>query len=335
MRKPFYNLTMTGRTRRMHVLARAALQHYPIEIKSIRQMSDDWNYIFRVVATDGSKYVLRVAYPDCYSVQETRSEMTFLNWLATETELTVTRPVSGKDGELVYIVKVDGVPEARNCVLFEWITGSDLGDQPSVENFETLGRLSATLHTQSYNFPAPDDFDIMVADTLYNPKDEAFLFRPEHAHLMTAEQRATLERAATMVEAATKALWTQPGKCVIHGDLHGWNVMLAKDGTPMLIDFEDIAWGYPLQDIAVTFYYLFVEDDEEGYDYATDTEAFKRGYESVTEWPVPDQDTLNTFIIRRALDLCNFVVGSEDPEMKEFAPKMVERTVTRIEKIWA
>ncbi len=313
-------------------MARAVLENYALDVKRIRQMADDWNYIFRVDTTDGTRYVLRIGYPNVYSAQEARSEMQFIDWLAQQTAVPVVTPVPGKDGDLVYTAQVDGVPEARHCVLFEWITGADLGDDPSAATFEKMGAVAAQLHQHALAFTPPAGFQVETANTAFNPKDDVVLLAPQCAHLVSDAQRATFENAITLVEEKLAALYQQDGLRVIHNDLHQWNIMVQK-GQPIVIDFEDLVWGYPIQDIGVTFYYLFIEDGDDGYDYARDSAAFKRGYESVAPWPVTDPRDLNIFIARRALDLVNFVVGSDDPEMQEFAPTMVARAVERIETL--
>ena len=48
---------------------------------------------------------------------------------------------------------------------------------------------------------------------------------------------------------------------ILHNDLHQWNVRIYR-GRLSPIDFEDLMWGWPVQDIATTLYYHL----DNGYD---------------------------------------------------------------------
>lgn len=47
---------------------------------------------------------------------------------------------------------------------------------------------------------------------------------------------------------------------VIHSDLHQWNIR-SYYGSLSPIDFEDIMWGWPIQDIGNSLYYLTTHEN--------------------------------------------------------------------------
>jgi len=143
---------------------------------------------------------------------------------------------------------------------------------------------------------------------------------------------------ATVVERAIGALRDREPPRVIHGDLHRWNVLVEpgrggtarrpEDGhapTAAAIDFEDLAWGWPVQDLAIALYYIAFEPR-----YPALLEAFRNGYESVRPWPDETGGEIDTFIAGRALVLANDVELLEEPEVRARGPMWMERFEGRI-----
>ena len=110
---------------------------------------------------------------------------------------------------------------------------------------------------------------------------------------------------------------------VIHNDLHMWNVKVDGDKLYAL-DFEDMMWGHPIQDIATTMYYFRWADT-----YETMLAAFRAGYQSVHVWPEDHEWQLETLMMGRLLLLANYLAVSEDSEDRAFAPQFLERAEGR------
>ena len=98
---------------------------------------------------------------------------------------------------------------------------------------------------------------------------------------------------------------------LIHGDLHYWNVHVYR-GELYLIDFEDIILGYPIQDIAVSFYYIEDRDD-----YPELKIAFQQGYTTLRSWPDFSETQLATLMAARSINFINYVAHT-DPEPQDF-----------------
>ena len=95
---------------------------------------------------------------------------------------------------------------------------------------------------------------------------------------------------------------------IVHGDLHIWNVLVSRWGLGA-IDFEDHLWGWPVQDLGVTLYYL------EGHDgYRERLAGIRRGYETVAPWPERYPGEIAAFIAARTLVLANDVILLEREE---------------------
>ena len=324
--KDFTQLTSRGRALRLRRMALVALQRYELNVERVRLLSDDLNGIFRVDTSDGQKLVLRVCLPEAgHSLPEIRSEMMWLEALSREPDLGVPEPLANRDGALVTTVEVAGVPQARHCVVFGWMPGPDLADRLTLENVQKMGELSARLHAHAMTFDAPREFSIKTADSVFPFGDEVVLFDKVHRDLVPPARRELFRRTAKHVEAALGALYANwQGFRVLHYDLHHWNVKVFR-GKLYALDFEDLMWGYPVQDIAITFYYW-----QDHAQFGELREAFKCGYTEYGEWPEQVRGQIDTFIAGRGLDLANFVLRDPNPEWRSSAPAFLERTEMRL-----
>jgi Ser/Thr protein kinase RdoA (MazF antagonist) len=154
------------------------------------------------------------------------------------------------------------------------------------------------------------------------------LFEERYSHLLPPARRDVYQRAIDRVGEALEALYTREGHPrVLHNDLHHWNVKIYR-GKAYALDFEDLMWGHPVQDIAVALYYYF------GYEnYAALRDAFQRGYTSICPWPEVAPGEIDTFIAGRGLTLANYVLEDADPDWRAMAPEFVERVEGRLRRL--
>lgn len=113
---------------------------------------------------------------------------------------------------------------------------------------------------------------------------------------------------------------------LLHGDLHQWNVRYSR-GRLSPIDFEDLMWGWPVQDIATTLYYSVDEDD-----YPVKRVAFEQGYQRISPWPERIPGEIASFIAARGLGMANFVL--HHPELIDNdTPAFLERVEKRLQRL--
>jgi Ser/Thr protein kinase RdoA (MazF antagonist) len=200
-----------------------------------------------------------------------------------------------------------------------------------------LGRFTALLHNQAAGFAAPAGFRVRKLDKVFYYADPSFpyvepvvLFDDAHSSLFPATRRDVFRRVADRVQAALDELYAEKdGLRVTHNDLHQWNVKVYRDRVYAL-DFEDLAWGYPVQDIATTLYYFDTHDQ-----YETLFRAYKRGYNSCSDWPERYPGQIDAFIAGRDLMLANYVVISDNPEYRAIVPSYLARLEKRLRKYLA
>lgn len=326
--RPFSSLTHRGQAQRLRTLALNALQAYSLDIKNVRLIQHSYNAIFRVDTVDGEKYVIRVNVPQVRTRENILAEMTWLAALGRDTTLGLSVPRANRDGDLVTTATAPGVVEPRHCAVFGWVPGNDLAQHISPESYKQLGRITAQLHNHAETFVPPPDFSLKKLDVVFPFDHGNFLEQgavlPE---LISPEQRKVFEAAAQRVEGLLNRLYASPRPpIVLHADLHQWNVRVHRDAL-FVLDFDDTMFGYPVQDVAITFYYIQTHPEYEAL-----KAGFRAGYEALRAWPVESDEQLAGLLAWRGLDLLNFLLSSDNPENQEYLPKFLERAEGRLRK---
>jgi Ser/Thr protein kinase RdoA (MazF antagonist) len=224
------------------------------------------------------------------------------------------------------------MPEARHCSLFTWVPGPDLADRLTPENVYKLGHFSARLHDHALGFSLPQGARLRKLDRVFPYSVPGFryiepvqIFEPQFAHLFSAQDSRLYRQAVERIQAAHDRLYADPsGMRVIHYDLHHWNVKLHR-GRIYALDFEDLMWGYPVQDIAITLYYWQAHSQR-----AALFDAFRRGYTSQAEWPESYPGEIDAFMAGRGIMLVNYLLCSREIEDQEMTPAFIERVAERL-----
>lgn len=306
--KPWEELTERGKWRRLRPAAWDGLADYPITPVKLTFVGGFTNAIYRVDATDGV-YALRIDVFGDHSDADVDVEVAWLDALSRDTDLDVSRPVRTRDGRPYTHVTGPGIPGERRATLFEWIPGRPLGDDLSLGRYRQLGSLSAALTAHGASFVPPHR--PMAWDRIFYWPEEAdpYVIDDErHAHHFAGDRREILHRA---IDAIAPAFGRLPagGAQVVHGDLHPWNVHVRR-GRMWALDFEDVMWAHPVQDVAITLFYERSRDD-----YDELRAAFEEGYRTVAAWPESYPGEIDTFIAARGVSFVNFVLNVlDDPE---------------------
>ncbi len=327
--KDFFDLTPMGRSRRLRRAAVAALESYDIDVQGLRVLSTETNGVFRVEGTDRRRYVIRVGRGGNigHSLEQVSSETEWLTALANQSDLQIPIPLENSSGDLVTQVEVPGVPDQRNCVLFQWLPGRLLDQNFTHRNMEAYGALAGRLHSCAESFQPSATFSIVRYDRVFPFDEPVVLFDPKRSAFVTDQRREVFVEAADQVRQVIDDLRDREPMRVIHGDLHRWNVLI--DGTDIAaFDFEDLMWGWPVQDLAIALYYLDREDN-----YPDLLAAFRIGYERIRPWPDVTGHEIDTFVAGRALVLANDIELIEEPEYREAAPEWMAGFETHIREL--
>jgi len=306
-RTPFADLSELGQARRLRSLATAALERYELGWTGLRLISNGWNCVFRVDTPNGPS-VIRVTRPvPGADERSVRSEVEFMDALAAATDVAVPAVRHNRDGELVTVATAEGVPEARECVVFGWLGGPDLAARRSVDNWALLGELMGTMHRFAEGWKPSARFSVADYDSCIPYGEPLVVFGPGRTELYGLE--SILREATEVTDERIVELRRSVPSIVLHGDLHQWNVKISR-GVLSPFDFEDLLTGAPILDVATSLYYVRHDDD-----YAELARAFKSGYERRRPWVEREPGEMERLMFARALDLLNAVLLDDSLEL--------------------
>ncbi len=311
----FADLGRRGQIRRLRASAGRVLADYGMDGAALRLVNHDFNATYRVDHERG-RFALRINTNSPRGVEQVRAEATWVEALADDTDLLVPRPVRTTAGDLAADAVIEGLEGERGAVLYHWLDGPDLGERASLRRLREVGRATAVLHehTRRWALPDPevrpgmasvfmDEPDFIDGDPRIGDADRVVL----------TAALAEMERVLAPVFAAAPQL--------IHGDLHVWNTKWV-DGRLAILDFDDCGFGVPLQDLAITAYYLR--------DRAGAEEAVLTGYEDVSPLPAHTAAQFEALVAGRNLLLLNSLMPHVTAGTDDFLPGYVERTVRRL-----
>ena len=304
---PFEALTAVGRQRRLHTAALAALERYDISVERCSAAAQSFNTTFRVDTKHGHSYALRLGPQQ--RIHLTGSETVEAHWLAAlrHAGLPVAPIVAASDCSFVQDVSVPGVPGNRSAVLTEWISGPTLRQRLTTDGVRRAGALAGQLHEHAAAHSTARPSQVPVADqVLY------WLVEPR-LETLHAGYGALFTDALLQCQQAVDALWSNPPHPphLLHGDYCSANVLM-RSAEPVAIDFQDLVWGFDVQEIAISVAALRGIDPE-----GVLTAAFQRGYAEVRRYPV-DPDLLSVQVAARRLHMVNLALTLAKPGLEQY-----------------
>lgn len=315
--KSWEELTERGKLRRTRDVAMAALAQYPVEVTGLRLIGGFVNALYRVETPDGP-LAIRVDMMGEHSDVDADIELGWLDALAVDRVVNVPTPLRTTAGALYTHATAPGVPGTRRCALFTWVPGATLAERMHPHRFEEYGRMSALLHLHGAGH-RPSSRPMPWDRVFYFPEkvDPVVWDREENAGLYPDGGIETVRRAIEIVEARLASI-ADSERQIVHGDLHIWNVHVRRNEL-WALDFEDVMWATPAQDLAISLYYVDDRPDREEL-----VAAFKTGYEQVAPWPATDGE-IDVFMAARRLMFVNLVFNLGSIDIGEFLAGSIPR----------
>jgi Ser/Thr protein kinase RdoA (MazF antagonist) len=304
----FDELTTRGQRGRLRELALVALRAYDIEVRRCAFAAQAFNTVFRVDAADGSAYALRMS--PRLRIHADGCEEAEAAWVAElhEDGLPVPLVIRARDGSATVRAETPGVPDARSCVLFEWVRGRPLRERPTADAARETGVLTARVHEHGVRYLRQPPAGVLVADRVL------YLRVPYRLDELRPAYGPMLDEAVERAQQALDRLWRDPPHAphLLHGDVQPGNVMVDR-GTVRLIDFQDLIWGFEIQDVVIALRAMRWLDASVGA-----AEAFRAGYETVRPWPEADAATVGAVQATRHLNVLNFGLSVRGPGLDTF-----------------
>ncbi len=278
---------------RMAGVARRALPAYGLDGADVTLLNVSENATFRVTADDRTA-VLRVHRHGYHDLPAIHSELAWLDALRAEAGVPTPRFFPAVDGRPVVTVEDPG-REPRNCVLFEFLPGTEpTGD------FEDLGEITARMHQHARSWTPPSSFRRFRWDFDAAFGAEARWGQWRQGPGIGRSEREILTRLESVLKTRLAGLGTERHRFgLIHGDLRQAN-LLVHEGRTAVIDFDDCGYGWFAYDLAAAL--SFIEHEPRVPELI---DSWLRGYRRVCE-PV-DEAEIQTFILYRRLLLTAWI----------------------------
>lgn len=315
--QPYVELTMRGQIHRLRQVALAATDAYSFEVRRLRLLLHAYNTTFRVDTVDGRRFALRINTNSLKSDANLDAELAWLDAIARDTDVAVPSPQRTSDGRLRTEVWFEPLERSLPVVVMSWLPGRDLDDR-SHDGYRALGRTMARLHEHALTWTPPTGAEFPMHDAvLFDIPNVLATAHP----LLTDESRALFAEALGRGQQAYDDVLASGPVIPIHADLHGGNAKWMR-GRLSVFDFDDAAMGVPVQDLAISSYY--VRDDDAG------ERALLEGYEEVRSRPATPAADYEAIVAARNVLLANEVLRMSTADMREIAPTFLANSVLRL-----
>lgn len=310
--------------RRLRRLAYVALTRYKLQVQSVSLIRHVENTTFRVETLEG-RFVLRIHRIDYNSPEQIDIELAWLQALSEETELVVPRPVPGNNGRFRQTVDIDGIPQARECVLFVWIEGRFRGARLSTDATLRVGQMIAELHHHAQTHiidplrlrPKIGAKEICGAKTPLNKVEDVPGITKIEFEVIQAARREIARRLAHCNEGLS---WFG----LTHGDLHGGNFLFYEDEV-RVIDFDDCRHSFWMYDIATVLCYLNMSPEFERL-----RDSLYTGYTVRHDLKSEHIDVVNTLATAKRIAMLEWTLSHrhDSPKIEALIPLRIEMAVT-------
>ena len=315
---PFSELSTRQQNGALLEIATTALQDFQVDVARVKLIDSGFNATFRVDAADSTKYALRLNMNSPRTLENVRAEVSWTEALADHGSITVARPQRTRDDDLVTVVGSHFFETPRPAVLYSWLGGRDVSEDPTYEKYFAAGVAMAHLHQQTQGWSLPRGAGLPTFNTvLWTSKDRLDTNNLPLPAADVAFLRETLERAGEVIQ----RLWRAQSGQLIHADLHGGNMKWYR-GRLSVLDFDDCGIGLPVQDLAVATYYLRDQADSEA--------AMRAGYASVRPLPVGSPEDFEWLVAHRNVLLLSEVAGWVTAKFQAVLPTYAANTVRRL-----
>ena len=319
MFKNFFDQSAELQTESLTIFAHEVLAQYGIKSAEVKCINFEFNATFSVSTDSGQRYALRININSTRTLPNIQAETQWVRNLAQIPAINVATPIASLADTYVVAAHHEDSGQILYSVMYSWLDGVELGDEPTLKQLHTVGRTMALLHENSDNFALVDGSELPTFnDFLWGTED--FLFSPQS--IVPPREKELLQQARDLIMKYTDQLYASSPVHIIHADLHGWNLMWLEDQL-FIFDFDDCGYGVEAQDIAVALYYLDTPEQEA---------ELLNGYKSVRPLPSYSGNAMKALLLQRRLFLLSYLYETKNAEHKEMLPEYLEKTVERVSR---
>jgi len=300
-------------------IADKALKLFPFDVREVALINNEYNATFKVESNDGQLFALRININSPRTPENLKAEVSWVNHLFLDGRVKVAKPIPSNQGEL--FASVQDIRSSRDlyCVLYSWLPGSELEDEPELVQIKALGAAMAQMHVVAGDFQLPADSNLPSLDHVMWWTEDFLL---SEKSVLDQESKDLVGQTLQVIDTHIKSLYVGATPIVIHADLHGGNVLWDVNSLSV-VDFDDSGIGLPVQDLATAIYYLDTQEQDE---------ALRAGYSTVAPLPEMSERDLEVFLIQRRVILLNYLYETTNEEHRAMIPEYLEESLRRMVK---
>lgn len=313
----FFEQDVKVQTDSLTKFAHEILEKYGISGADVECINFEFNATFSVSTESGQKYALRININSTREVPNIIAEIQWVRHLSKVNGINVPTPIATLNDEFFVSLQHKDSGQTLHAVLFSWLQGEELGDEPSNSQLHKVGMSMALMHQDSATFKLTGAAQLPTFnDFLWGTED--FLFSAQS--MVPPREKELLEQARDLIMKYTDELYANSPVHIIHADMHCWNLMWHENEL-YIFDFDDCGFGLEAQDLAVTLYYLDTPEQEA---------AFLDGYQSVRPLPPYSTNAMKALLLQRRLFLLSSLYETKNAKLKEMLPAYLEKTIERV-----
>ena len=313
----FFVLPAEAQQSSLTLFAKELLKQYGITNAQVSCINFEFNATFSVETESGAKYALRININSSRTLENMKAEIEWVRHLNRTSGIHTPTPIATlKDDYIAFGFHPESEREFRG-VMYSWLDGEVLGDEPTLSQLHEVGRSIAILHQESLDFalstesslPTFNDFFWSTEDYLFSDKS-----------VLSDQDRNLIKEAHDLIMRYTDELYSTSPVHIIHADFHGWNLMW-NENQLSIFDFDDCGFGLEAQDLAVALYYLDTPEQDA---------ALLAGYKSIKPLPAYSDHQMKALLLQRRLMLLNYLFETKNQEHKEMLPAYLEKSLERV-----
>lgn len=303
-------------TERLELIARDALDARgigPDAALTLLNISENATYRVDDLAT-GERSVLRVHRPGYHSVEAIRSELAWVGALREDGVVSTPAVLPGPAGDPVVPGRhPDG--EVRQTVRFAWVEGVEPPEDRLVEDFRTLGAVTARLHLHARGWRRPPGFTRFTWDYDTSIGPRGHWGRWQDGMAVGPSELAILGRLEAVLAQRLAAFGTGEDRFgLVHADMRLANLLVDPGGAGHVdvIDFDDCGFGWYLYDLGSSL--SFIEHDPRVPELI---DSWAAGYREVAPLSADEEAELPTFVLLRRLLLVAWIGSHSDTDLAQ------------------
>jgi len=313
----FFDQDVKIQTDSLTSFSREILKKYGINDAEVECINFEFNATFSVSTQSGQKFALRLNINSTRVLSNILAETQWVRDLARIPSINVPSPIASLDDQFVVSALHNDSGQMIYGVMYSWLEGEEIGDEPTLDQLRTVGQAIALMHQNSSDFELIDGAELPTFNDFFWGTED-FLFSSKSR--LSTEDRSLIEQARDLIMQFTAELYANSPVHIIHADFHGWNLMW-HEGQLSIFDFDDCGFGVEAQDIAVALYYLDTPDQDA---------ALLDGYKSIRPLPTYSDNAMKALLLQRRLLLLNYLFETKNAEHKEMLPAYLEKTIERV-----